>query len=346
MKILFFTWADGGNSTPVLGLGTRLASRGHEVTVVSPDGDHARFRAVGLEHARLDASPTSVLRAIEHATPDRVVVDFMMSSWLSQAEASWVPTTALVHTLHDRVDAGILTAFTTVVAINEERRVLGLDPIERPHDLLDRADQVLVTAPRTLDTTTTAGANVRFVGTVLEEPGPDIGWVPPAGEGRPLIVVAMGTTVGLGDDAVIARVVDALAPLSVTTLVTVGPHLDRSTLAVPPNASVSGYVRHAAVMPHAALVVTHAGLGTVLASLSAGVPLVCIPLGHDQPHNAARVEAVGAGVAREPDASVEVIRDAVTRVLGDGRYRAAAAPFRDDYDPDARAAIAALEESA
>lgn len=344
-RFLFVTWAGGGNSTPVLGLATRLVQRGHEVLVVSPDGDGSRFDSVGLGYRQLDDGSTAVKRAVERVRPDRLVVDFMMPGWLSEAEATGRPTTALVHTLYDRVDAGILTAFTTLAEINEYRRTLGLDPVADAHGLLDRCDQVLVTAPRALDTSTAVRPNVRFVGAVLEEPGPDTEWVPRPTD-VPLVVVAMGTTEGLGEERVLPRVLDALEPLPVTTLVNLGAHVDPSILRARPDVVVSGYVRHAVVMRHAALVVTHAGLGTVVAALSAGVPLVCLPLGRDQPHNAARVEAVGAGLTLDPDASADQMGGAVTRVLGDARFRTATAPFRAAYDPEARAAIAALEETA
>ena len=43
------------------------------------------------------------------------------------------------------------------------------------------------------------------------------------------------------------------------------------------------------MLPHAALVVTHAGWQTINAALADGVPLVCVPDGRDQPDNAARV---------------------------------------------------------
>lgn len=44
------------------------------------------------------------------------------------------------------------------------------------------------------------------------------------------------------------------------------------------------------VVKRAAAVITHAGLNTVLESLAAGVPLVTLPLGNDQPGVAARVQ--------------------------------------------------------
>ncbi|HEU5263782.1 MAG TPA: nucleotide disphospho-sugar-binding domain-containing protein, partial [Gaiellaceae bacterium] len=73
------------------------------------------------------------------------------------------------------------------------------------------------------------------------------------------------------------------------------------------------------VLGHAAAVVGHGGAGTTLGALAAGVPLVVVPLFADQPWNAARVAAVGAGIV----APVDGIRAAVERVLGEESYAAA-----------------------
>jgi UDP:flavonoid glycosyltransferase YjiC (YdhE family) len=78
------------------------------------------------------------------------------------------------------------------------------------------------------------------------------------------------------------------------------------------------------VLEHAALVVTHAGHGTIIKSLAAGVPVVALPMGRDQPDNAARLTAAGAGVRLKPSAKVETIRAAVADVLATGAYAAAA----------------------
>ena len=45
------------------------------------------------------------------------------------------------------------------------------------------------------------------------------------------------------------------------------------------------------ILKQAALVITHAGVNTVLESLSEGVPLVAVPLGNDQFGVAARLKA-------------------------------------------------------
>ena len=57
----------------------------------------------------------------------------------------------------------------------------------------------------------------------------------------------------------------------------------------------------------------------------AGVPLVCLPLGRDQPDNAQRVVEHGAGLRLMPDARPDEIADAARAVLADPRYAEAAA---------------------
>lgn len=142
------------------------------------------------------------------------------------------------------------------------------------------------------------------------------------------MVVSLGTT-PMDEGPVLQAALDALAGAPVRVLATVGAHLDPGGLAAPANAVVSGYVRHAAVLPHASALVTHSGLGTVLAGLAHGVPLVCVPLGREQPDNAAVVARLGAGVVVTPEAVGRSLRPAVARVLDDPSFRTAAASAAD-----------------
>jgi UDP:flavonoid glycosyltransferase YjiC (YdhE family) len=77
-------------------------------------------------------------------------------------------------------------------------------------------------------------------------------------------------------------------------------------------------------------VVTHAGSGTTVAALSRGLPLVAVPLFADQPHNAERVQAAGAGVAVPPEQVAERLPSAVATVLSDPTYARAARRIADD----------------
>ena len=90
---------------------------------------------------------------------------------------------------------------------------------------------------------------------------------------------------------------------------------------------------HPAVLPHASLVITHAGHGTVMAAIGAGVPLVCVPMGRDQPAVAARVTHHGLGVRVDPEAGIEDLRSAIRHVLGEPAYQRAARRMAAALEP-------------
>ncbi|MGO2519053.1 MAG: glycosyltransferase [Microbacterium sp.] len=81
---------------------------------------------------------------------------------------------------------------------------------------------------------------------------------------------------------------------------------------------------HRPVMEHADLVITHGGHGTVMKGLVAWLPLVIMPHGRDQPDNAVRIEARGAGVRISKNARPRIIAEAVSTVLKDPAYRESA----------------------
>lgn len=84
------------------------------------------------------------------------------------------------------------------------------------------------------------------------------------------------------------------------------------------------------MLPRCGAVVCHGGSGSVLGALAHGLPLVMVPMGADQPLNAARCAALG--IARVLDAlraSPAAARAAVSAVLTAPTYRRAAARLRD-----------------
>jgi len=115
----------------------------------------------------------------------------------------------------------------------------------------------------------------------------------------------------------------ALSQLDVRALVTLGLSLDPDDFVAPPNVVVERFVPHSVVLPQAAVLVTQCGIGTVTKGLMYGVPLVCMPILADQPDNAARVAARGAGIHIASTASPEQIGAAIQRVLNDRTFRVA-----------------------
>jgi MGT family glycosyltransferase len=145
----------------------------------------------------------------------------------------------------------------------------------------------------------------------------------PAENRDPLVVISFSTTY-MDQRGMAERALEAVSTLPVRALLTAGPALDVGRLAIPANARAVSYVPHAAVFPHASLVVTHAGYGTIQAALAAGVPVVAMPDGRDQPDNAARVVEAGAGVRVRKNASAAKLRGAIAGALADGALKAAA----------------------
>ncbi len=318
---LFVLWDGGGNVSPFLCLAERLRERGHRVTAVATASLSDRLDGAGI--GQPDGwlpEADHVLDAVRDHRPDGLVVDYMLTGALCGAERSGLPVVALVHTLYREllVDGSPhpMGMAGPVAVLNEARAAIDLPPITTHGDLLARADLVVVAAPEEIDAPGDAPPNLVYAGALAEGPGPDRGWRPPEGAG-PLVVVSTGTA---GDPAaqtdLIDRVGAALGTIDVRGFVTVPTYIDRSRLQPPPNVVLSGYVRHAAVLPHADVMVTHGGLGSVLAGLAHGVPLVCLPLDREQPDNARAVARAGAGVALPPDAVPGDIARAVTDQVG------------------------------
>jgi MGT family glycosyltransferase len=336
-RFLFVTWAGGGNVNPVLALGARLQRRGHEVRVLGPPDDlRERFEADGLAYqAHRRGSEWNaglcqdVLTEAQRERTDAIIVDYMLPAALCAAEHSGLPTAALVHTLYQRVAIGEQTPMAMAASldgVNAMRAELGLDPVARLSALLDNVARVLVVTARELDRPDEPLArNVRFVGPIIEDAGRDADWTPPwpASDG-PLVVCSMSTTPMEGDVAAIQRVLDALDGAPLRVLVTLGQHLASTAFRVPANAALVPYLRHAAVLPHARLLITHAGLSSIGAALSFGLPMLCLPLGREQPANAAHVQACGAGLELPALADPAELRTHVLELLRDPKYLAAA----------------------
>jgi UDP:flavonoid glycosyltransferase YjiC (YdhE family) len=111
---------------------------------------------------------------------------------------------------------------------------------------------------------------------------------------------------------------------------------------VPENARVVDWVSYSRTMPQCALVVCHAGHGTLVRSLASGCAVVACPAIGDMNENAARMAWAGAGV-RLPRRllSPRRLRLAVELALGDPTIRARAremAAWAGAHDPGDTAA--------
>lgn len=284
-----------------------------------------------------------VLAEVNRAPVDLVAADFMLFGALAAAERADCAAVALFHTVYapPRVGGppfmsgfGLATgpvsrareaAFRAVStrlwnkglpALNAARAGVGLDPLSDVFEQFDRLDRVVVLGSDAFDFAAICGArlpdNVRYAGPQVKPADSDR--VADRDQDLPLVLVSFSTTYQ-AQRPLLERVVQALESLPVRALITTGPAVELNSPASA-NVRVERWIDHREVLPQASLVITHGGMGTVMASLAHGVPLVCLPMGRDQPDVTARVTNSGAGVRVSPKASVAQIAAALRDALG------------------------------
>ncbi len=137
-----------------------------------------------------------------------------------------------------------------------------------------------------------------------------------------VVYVTFGTVFNR-DVARLATVISALHRLPIRVIVTVGPAGDPAALGEQPaRVHVARYLRQADLLPACTAVISHAGSGTFLAALAAGLPQLCLPQAADQFRNAAACARAGAGILVQPEEiTTDIVRDATMRLLAQASFR-------------------------
>ncbi len=226
--------------------------------------------------------------------------------------------------------------------LNRARESLGLAPLNRLLAQYDQVERVLALTAAAFDFPAALPSNVRYVGPQMDDPAWAEPWTPPTDDDRPFVLVAMSTTFMDHVDQ-LQRAVTALASLPVRGLATTGPAIDPDQIVAPKNVAVVRSAPHREVLAHTDVLLTHGGHGTVMKGLIAGVPIVCMPTGRDQPDNATRLTHRGAGVRIPRSAAPAKIAAAVQRVLDDPSYRTAAAGLGERIRAEAESGAAQAE---
>ena len=222
--------------------------------------------------------------------------------------------------------------------LNETRRRLGLPPHERVHGgLSDRL--VLVGTYPQLEYPRAWPAHVHVVGPLLWEP-PFATTDPPAGS-DPLVVVAPSTSQD-PEQRMLAAAVAGLGRARVRVVATWNRRPPPTPLRAAANTRLVEWISYSKSFPGAAVVVCHAGHGTLVRALHSGAVVVAVPVGADMGENAARLDWAGLGV-RLPGRLVApaTVRLAVTRALEQPRYRervSSVSAWSADHDGPTRAA--------
>jgi UDP:flavonoid glycosyltransferase YjiC (YdhE family) len=308
--------------------------REHPVDVVLSDGLPGM-----LIGAQATGRPIAALMANIYLRPTPGM-PVMASGWLPPRGPLGRARDALIRTAMGLVLDRFAGGLNPVLAAN------GRPPVRDLFELFDRCTEVLVLTSPSFDFSSPhIPANVHFVGPQLDDPA----WAAEAGDWRPpgeapLVLVA---TSSIYQDQVdlLRRVATALGGLPVRGVLTTGRAVDPAEVPAPANVRVVRAAPHRAVLPEAAAVVTHAGHGTALKSLAAGVPLVCMPMGRDQKDNTVRVLRLGAGVRVSRKAEPAEIAAAVRRVLDEPGYADAARRFAEVLAVEAKTRPSAADRA-
>jgi MGT family glycosyltransferase len=377
-RFAFVTWDGGGNVPPAVGIAQGLVARGHDVVFIGYEVQRKRFEQRRLPFVALrrsgafDIYSTSdpggriaelmanvwvnpehlddLPDALAATSSDVLVVDFSMQGALASMIQSAVPSAVLAHS----AIAGLTPPPESPVgaarlsATNRLREGAGLPRLARLNEAWTGYSTLVTTIPALDPAAETADDSVHYLGPVFEAL-PDDAWESPwqPDDDRPLVLVSFSTT-GLWDQSGrIRNTLEGLAGESVRVLVSASQSMDLGP--IPDNAAIRPFVPHQRVLHGAALTVTHAGHGTVAASLAHGVPIVALPnQAADQPFLAARVELLGAGLALDGESGPTAIRTAIRDVVAHPSYAAAAAKLAIAIEgaPGVEGAVVELEHLA
>jgi zeaxanthin glucosyltransferase len=230
--------------------------------------------------------------------------------------------------LRNRMGMRLLSRLAAPIyaAVNAQRRQWRLKPLKHAADALSSLAQITqLPAPLEFE--------VAYQSPVLHYTGPfvdasrrpfiDFPW--DQLDGRPLIYASLGTLQN-GAEGVFRTIAQASVGIDAQLVISLGGGLEPASLGkLPGEPLVVRYAPQLDIVKRAAAVITHAGLNTTLESLAQGVPLVCIPLGNDQPGVASRVAARGAAiVVPRRKLTLKRLRSAILTVLEDESYGSAA----------------------
>jgi UDP:flavonoid glycosyltransferase YjiC (YdhE family) len=206
--------------------------------------------------------------------------------------------------------------------LNDARRRLGLSPVKRLHGGLSQR-LTMVGTLAALEYPRRWPAHVHVVGPLMWEP-PYQRVDPPPGD-DPLVLVAPSTA----QDPTHRLLRAALAGLArepVRVLATWNRRPLPGPARVAPNTRLVSWLSYARTMPGCALVICHAGHGTLARALASSCPVLAVPHVGDMAENAARADWAGAGV-RLPWALLGpgTLRLATRRALGSPELKLRAA---------------------
>jgi rhamnosyltransferase subunit B len=235
--------------------------------------------------------------------------------------------------------------------INRHRRDLGLGPIRSAlFGLSLRAEGIVVMAsPRVIDAPPDWPANVETTSFVTWDRAAQRPLSPAAGafltNGDPPALVTLGSSSALAPADFFSHAARVALDEGARALVVTGPAQVPPGLRDIDGVHVTEYAPFSVVMPRCRAVIHHAGVGTTVEAIRAGIPQVAVPKGFDQPDTAARIETLRIGVTVAWRKRHRELAPALHRILSEPSFeeRAAALGTQVRTEDGALASARAIE---
>jgi UDP:flavonoid glycosyltransferase YjiC (YdhE family) len=362
---ILFTFAGGsGHFEPLVAIARAAAAAGHTVAfggqpVMIPAIEAAGFTAFAMAGATLSATPERLpLLKLDAEREDHALREGFATRLARQRFAAalalcaeWQPDLIVC----DEVDFGAVVAaerlglpFATVLVIAAgsfvRKQVIAepLNQLRAEHGLPPDPDLAMLSRylvlspfpPSYRDPAFPLPATAHSLRPLILEPGRNDSapaWLTGL-SGAPTVYFTLGTVFNVESGDLFERVLAGLRGLPINVIATVGREIDPEEFGPQPaTVHIERYISQALVLPQCDLVVSHGGSGSVVGALAHGLPSVLIPMGADQPLNAARCADLGvARVLDALEATPESVREAVSSVLAAPSYRQAAERMRDE----------------
>jgi len=271
------------------------------------------------------------LDLIDQVRPQALVADYVLLGPMIAAEARGIPCLVTSDGMYPLPNPGAARGSSTysylfermvnkwLPLLNQLRPSLGLKPIEQSADLYCNAACFLVNTYPALGGVELPGS-ILYAGPQFNPPVLSPATLQRRRQKPSLVLGAFSTIVAPEQSSFIERLGHALSRLDVDAQIGTGSSSADQISSPTPRIRNSPFIPLNELLPQSRLLVNHAGNGTIVRAMAAGVPQLCVPFLQDQHDYARRISELGIGLMLSKNAGVDEIEAAVATLLDESKF--------------------------